>query len=57
VERYVSASKAHTLTLIDTDLPQPPEHTHIMLDFAASWVEIPEVGGDRYYQQDSPRAE
>jgi len=36
---------------IDTDLPKPPEHTHIMLDFAASWVEIPEVGGDRYHRR------
>lgn len=36
---------------IDTDLPKPPEHTHIMLDFAASWIEIPEVGGDRYHQR------
>jgi hypothetical protein len=25
---------------IDTDLPKPPENTHIMLEFAASWVEI-----------------
>ena len=36
---------------IDTDLPKPPEHTHIMLDFAASWVEVPEVGGDFYHQR------
>jgi len=35
---------------IDTDLPKPPEHTH-MLDFAASWVEIPKVAGDRYHQR------
>ena len=34
---------------IDTALPQPPEHTHIMLDFAASWVEIPKQSGDRYF--------
>lgn len=35
---------------IDTDLPQPPEHTHIMLDFAANWVKIPQVGGE-YHQR------
>jgi len=38
-------------SVIDTDLPKPPEHTHIGLDFATSWVEIPEIGGDRYYQR------
>jgi hypothetical protein len=26
---------------IDTELPTPPETVHIMLDFAAPWVEIP----------------
>ncbi len=34
---------------IDTELPKPPEHTHIMLDFAASWVEIPQASNDRYF--------
>lgn len=34
---------------IDTELPKPPEHTHIMLDFAPSWVEIPQVPDDRYF--------
>lgn len=34
---------------IDTDLPKPPEQTHIMLDFAASWVEIPKQPDDRYW--------
>ena len=28
---------------IDTDLPVPPEHTHLMLGSKASWVE-PEIG-------------
>ena len=28
---------------IDTELPVPPEHTHLMLEFKASWVE-PAVG-------------
>jgi hypothetical protein len=36
---------------IDTDLPKPPERTHIMLDFTASWVEIPDTPGDRYHQR------
>ncbi len=27
---------------IDTPLPKPPEIVHIMLDFAVSWVEIPQ---------------
>ncbi len=30
---------------IDTDLPTPPEHTHVMLGSRASWVEI--EGGPR----------
>jgi hypothetical protein len=30
---------------IDTPLPKPPERTHLMLDFAAKWFEIPH--GDR----------
>ncbi|WP_313553877.1 GFA family protein [Stutzerimonas nitrititolerans] len=30
---------------IDTDLPTPPEHTHLMLDSKASWVE-PQVFAD-----------
>lgn len=34
---------------IDTELPKPPEHSHIMLDFAASWVEVPDEWSDRYY--------
>jgi hypothetical protein len=25
---------------IDTPLPTPPEHTHLMLDFKPSWVEV-----------------
>lgn len=27
---------------IDSDLPPPAEHTHIMLDFKADWVDLPE---------------
>lgn len=36
---------------IDTKLPKPPEHTHIMLDFAASWVEIPKEPQDQYFSR------
>jgi hypothetical protein len=36
---------------IDSELPKPPAHDHIMLDFAASWVEIPETGKDRYFER------
>jgi hypothetical protein len=36
---------------IDTDLPLPPEHTHIMLDFAANWAEIPESQSDRHVER------
>jgi hypothetical protein len=33
------------------DLPLPPERTYIVLDFAASWVEIPETPNERHYQR------
>ncbi len=36
---------------IDTKLPKPPERVHIMLDFAASWLEIPDQPSDRHYQR------
>ncbi len=36
---------------IDTDLPKPPERTHIMLDFAASWVEVPAGPNDHQLQR------
>jgi hypothetical protein len=36
---------------IDTALPKPPEHTHILLDFAASWVKVPESPDDRYFSR------
>ncbi len=31
---------------IDSDLPQPPEHTHLMLAFKAAWVPAPIEEGD-----------
>lgn len=32
---------------IDSDLPVPPEHTHLMLDFKPAWVELQLAPGDR----------
>lgn len=34
---------------IDTPLPVPPEQVHIMLDFRAPWVEVPQGPGHRHY--------
>ncbi|WP_312147271.1 GFA family protein [Stutzerimonas kunmingensis] len=36
---------------IDTDLPIPPEHTHLMLDSKASWVEPQVQGHDRCFAE------
>jgi hypothetical protein len=35
---------------IDTPLPTPPEHTHLLLDFKASWVEINASKKDRQFR-------
>lgn len=35
---------------IDTELPVPPEHVHILLDSKAGWVEIEGKPGDRQCQ-------
>jgi len=34
---------------IDTPLPVPPEHTHLMLEFKAPWVQVQEQRGDQYF--------
>ena len=34
---------------IDTPLPVPPEHTHLMLEFKAPWVELSVRPGDKLY--------
>lgn len=34
---------------IDTPLPVPPEHTHLLLDSKASWVEVNERPGDQLF--------
>jgi hypothetical protein len=35
---------------IDTDLPVPPEHTHLLLDSKASWVEVQAGAKDQQFQ-------
>lgn len=34
---------------IDTPLPVPPEHTHLLLDSKASWVEVDGRPGDKLF--------
>jgi hypothetical protein len=41
---------------IDTDLPVAPEHTHIMLEFKASWVELHKKKKDRRFERYSEEA-
>ena len=36
---------------IDTELPVPPEHTHIMLASKASWVEVQSRPGDKKFDE------
>ena len=36
---------------IDTDLPVPPEHTHLLLNSKASWVEVQVQKGDKQFQE------
>ena len=36
---------------IDTALPKPPEILHIMLDFKAPWVTVPEGKGHRHFNR------
>ncbi len=36
---------------IDTELPRPPEHTHLMLASKASWVPVHAGPGDRCFGQ------
>jgi hypothetical protein len=34
---------------VDTPLPRPPEHDHIMLDYAAPWCEVPEGPNEHHF--------
>jgi len=36
---------------IDTPLPVPPEHTHLLLDSKAKWVEIDKRRGDKLFDE------
>jgi hypothetical protein len=36
---------------IDSDLPVPPEHTHLMLDSKEKWVEVQAGKGDKYFPE------
>ena len=36
-------------SVIDTPLPVPPEHTHLMLDFKPEWVEVEKHKGDQLF--------
>ncbi|PVB63624.1 GFA family protein [Labrenzia sp. 011] len=36
---------------IDSPLPTPPETVHIMLEFKADWVEVPEGPGHVHFQR------
>ena len=36
---------------VDTALPTPPETVHIMLDFTAPWVQVPQGEGHRHFQR------
>ena len=36
---------------IDTPLPIPPEHQHVLLDFKADWVEVPKRKRDKYFRE------
>lgn len=35
---------------IDSELPVPPEHTHLLLDSKASWVEVDKRKGDKLFE-------
>src|SRR5690606_12287048 len=34
---------------IDTELPRPPQYTHLMLGSKAGWVEVQVAAGDRQF--------
>ncbi|GGJ90960.1 GFA family protein [Pseudomonas matsuisoli] len=36
---------------IDTELPTPPEHTHLLLNSKASWVEVQRGSKDKYFDE------
>lgn len=38
-------------SVIDSKLPVPPEHTHLMLEFKAPWVEVQMQPGDKRFKR------
>jgi len=36
---------------IDTELPEPPEHTHLMLGSKASWIPVAKSDNDQYFDE------
>lgn len=36
---------------IDTPLPVPPKHTHLMLEFKPGWVELQKKKGDKLFER------
>ena len=36
---------------IDTNLPSPPEHTHLMLDSKPEWVPVHSLDGDQCFNE------
>lgn len=36
---------------IDTELPVPPQHTHLLLDSKAPWVEVQKKRGDKLFDE------
>jgi hypothetical protein len=37
--------------VVDTPLPKPPEKVRMMLNYAASWVEIPADQNERHFPE------
>ncbi len=38
-------------SVVDTPLPKPPEKVRMMLNYAASWVEIPADQNERHFPE------
>jgi hypothetical protein len=36
---------------IDSELPVPPEHTHLMLEFRAGWAEVERAPNDKLFER------
>lgn len=38
-------------SVIDSELPKAPEHTHLMLDFKPKWVEVDKKKKDKMFKR------